>query len=49
MGDRIQELISAITKTIFQIICRGLFNKHKQIFSLMLAIQIAIQETASIT
>jgi dynein heavy chain len=39
-GDRIVVLKENLTKTIFLIICRGLFNKHKQIFSFILAIEI---------
>jgi dynein heavy chain len=39
-GDRITVLQENLTKTIFLIICRGLFNKHKQIFSFILAIEI---------
>jgi dynein heavy chain len=27
--ERIKDLINGITKTIYRIICRGLFNKHK--------------------
>ena len=41
-GDRIIQLKTCLTWTIFQIICRGLFNKHKRIFSFLLASQISI-------
>lgn len=35
--ERVQELISQITQTIFQNICRGLMNVHKQIFGFLTA------------
>jgi dynein heavy chain len=43
-SDRINILISNITETIFENICRGLFNNHKRIFSFLLAAKILIQE-----
>jgi dynein heavy chain len=43
-NDRINILIRNITETIFENICRGLFNNHKRIFSFLLAAKILIQE-----
>ena len=42
--NRIEQLKKSITDSIFDIICRGLFNRHKKIFSFVLAAQIALQE-----
>ena len=41
-GERIKVLTDNLTTTIFLIICRGLFNKHKQIFSFILAVEIGL-------
>jgi dynein heavy chain len=47
--DRINLLISNITSTVFENICRGLFNNHKRIFSFLVAAKILIQELKTVT
>ena len=38
---RLQVLISAITRAMYVMICRGLFERHKALFAFMIAVQIA--------
>mmetsp|Transcript_18668 Transcript_18668/g.59084 ORF Transcript_18668/g.59084 Transcript_18668/m.59084 type:complete len:900 (+) Transcript_18668:315-3014(+) len=38
---RLQVLIAAITRTMYVMICRGLFERHKALFAFMNAVQIA--------
>jgi len=40
LAARLQMLIDAITKTMFVMICRGLFEKHKGLFAFMIAASI---------
>jgi dynein heavy chain len=42
-GDRVQILIENITEFIFKTICRGLYIRHKRIFSFLLTYQFALQ------
>lgn len=47
--ERVQILINQITEVIFQNVCRGLMNNHKQIFGFLTATQIQIKENQSIS
>lgn len=38
---RLQVLIDAITRSMYVMICRGLFERHKALFAFMIAVQIA--------
>jgi len=43
LDERLQILINSITKTMFVMICRGLFEKHKGLFAFLIAASIERQ------
>ncbi len=47
--NRIDALLADITLTIFDNICRGLFNRHKRILSFLIGIKIQMNELQSIS
>ncbi|KAJ9454440.1 Dynein-1-beta heavy chain [Diplonema papillatum] len=36
LGDNLTLLIESVTETVYRAVCRGLFNKHKTVFQVML-------------
>lgn len=42
--DRVQSLVASTTKSLFENVSRGLFEKHKLVFSFLIAIEILQKE-----